>query len=158
VTPLLLIKPVIWLFSAIMTVLVALFSAITGNYYAAIPRDGSQAGVVVYLPPSGAGDSGVLSIELASGTVFRANFSSVSPLSHEQRQLLGPHQHDHALALALLASDSGNTMRCEFALERAGLGSSGVCRDGLGKIYDLKPYPAAPTYAPLKPWPRKTTG
>lgn len=121
-----------------MTLLVALFSAITGNYYAAIPREGGEAGIVAYIPGSESGDSPTLSIQLASGAVFRAEFSNIAPLADHQRQLLGPVAHDHLLALATLATSSGDTMRCEFALARTRPAASGVCRDDLGKIYDIR--------------------
>lgn len=137
-SPLLLIKPAIWLLDIIVTIFVALFSAITGNYYAAIPRDGGQAGVVAYVPPSEPGDSATLSIQLAGGVVFRADFSSISPLADRQRQLLGPLEHDGTAALAMLTTGSGDTMRCEFALERTRLTASGVCRDNFGRIFDIR--------------------
>jgi len=160
---LLLIGPGIALLSLLIKFFVAIGYAVTGNF-AVVPRSGGDAAVGIYSLDESGRLNDDLWIHLANGERFRGAYvpyddggahtlilmkekadspATDEPASSSATDLpcfgLDRLARDAAPAgLALLASDRGRVMRCEFAYDPHVRSGFGVCGTDDGETYDVK--------------------
>jgi hypothetical protein len=160
---LLLIGPGIALLSLLIKFFVAIGYAVTGNF-AVVPRSGGDTAVGIYSLDESGHLTDDLWIHLANGERFRGAYvpfgndgahtlilmkeKAVDPPDDERRTSSEAELPCFGLdrlasgaepaGLAVLASDRGRVMRCEFAYDPSARSGFGVCGTDDGETYDVR--------------------
>ena len=136
-SPFFLILPLYWVFQMIVLMFVALFSAVTGNYYAAVPRDGGDSGTIVYEEATKPNETGMLRIEFADGEAFAVARRALRVIAADESLLLPGRSARDAVVSARLQSETGARLHCEFGWPAPTEAVVGTCRSQDGRWFDV---------------------